>query len=509
MAQIRSLINLLAFLLATSIFSPTAKGQEVQKDPIEDMIDSLCTLEGIIECPAPDNSEVSSTDNFSFSNEMILARMASRPSPIPFEMNEQVRKYIDLYAVKRKELLKRMLGMSELYFPMFEEVLDKEGLPLELKYLSVVESALNPIAVSKAGATGIWQFMYQTARMYGMNISSYIDERRDPLKATYAMTRYFKDMYALYNDWLLSIAAYNCGPNNVNKAILRSGGKTNFWEISPFLPLETRGYVPAFLAIYYVMQFAEVHDISPIQPKLSFFDIDTVFINQGASLAKVAEMLDMTYQDLLYLNPSYKKGFIPNGYTGILRIPKAKMNIFILRYEGSQLMDDKLPAPVLANMKLNPDGTPMNGFDYVNIRTKKIHTVHRGESLQSIARKYHVSVESIKKDNRLKSNYLKAGQKLAVYQTSRKLVAIENNTEIAADSGAKAATDTLAVKTQNSTARPDTADGIIYHTVEKGDTIWNIAKRYEASVEHIMQLNKINKPSELQLGKKIKIPIDG
>lgn len=479
--------------------------QEVKttSDPIEDMLDSLCTLEGLIDCQP---EQEYSSSSFSLSNELISARMASKPSPIPFEINDEVRRYIELYALRRKELVKRVLGMSEMYFPLFEEALDKEGLPLELKYLSIVESALNPVAVSRAGATGIWQFMYQTAKMYGMKITSYVDERRDPEKATYAMTRYFKDMYALYNDWLLSIAAYNCGPNNVNKAILRSGGKTNFWEISSFLPAETRGYVPAFLAVCYVMQFADQHEITPFPPKYSYFDIDTIIIVQGTSLQKVAGMLDMTYHELAYLNPSYKKGVIPAGYRGVLRIPKSKLDDFIARYEKVNLEIDNSIAPVLAKMNLDADGNPAQGYRFAEVRTKKTHIVKHGETLQSIANRYNNSISEIKRNNKISHHSLRAGQKLVVYVTSKKIIPDER-AQIEENSKAKEIEPGKIVE-DSSFASGFSSSKIIYHTVEKGDTLWNIAKRYDgATVKDIMELNKMSSPADLQLGSKIKIPV--
>lgn len=493
----------IGLVLVTALQKSFAQEVKPLSDPIEDMLDSLCTLEGLIECQP---EQAVSYSGFNLSNELISARMASRPSPIPFEINDEVRKYIELYAVRRKELVKRVLGMSEMYFPLFEESLDKEGLPLELKYLSIVESALNPVAVSRAGATGIWQFMYQTAKMYGMKINSYVDERRDPEKATYAMTRYFKDMYALYNDWLLSIAAYNCGPNNVNKAILRSGGKTNFWEISPFLPAETRGYVPAFLAVCYVMQFADQHDITPVPPKYSFFDIDTIIIVQGTSLHKVAAMLDMTYHELAYLNPSYKKGIIPAGYRGVLRIPKSKLDDFIARYEKVNLEIDNSIAPVLSKMNLDTDGNPAKGYRFAEVKSKKIHIVKRGETLQSIAARYGNSVTEIKKNNRLSHNNLKTGQKLKVFVTSRKIVP---DTRAQTEDTIQSKENEPSGITEENTSRSEfPSPKIIYHTVEKGDTLWNIARRYEGtSVKDIMEINKMNSPGDLQLGSKIKIPV--
>jgi membrane-bound lytic murein transglycosylase D len=260
-------------------------------DPIIELLDSLVMLNNIIRFNSISNNETGITsikDVPNYSDEIYEQRIGKIYSPIPLVYNEEVKKYIDLYAFKRRGLTSRVMGLSELYFPLFEEILDKEGLPMEFKYLSIVESALNPIAVSKMGATGLWQFMYNTGKMYNLKIDSYYDERMDPIKATHAACRYFKNMYDIYGDWLLVIAAYNCGPGNVNKAIRRSGGKTNFWEIAKFLPAETRGYVPAFIAVTYVMNYASEHQIFPVQPAYNYFEVDTLAVDKSVSLKKIS-----------------------------------------------------------------------------------------------------------------------------------------------------------------------------------------------------------------------------
>ena len=254
----------------------TTASEEIKPfdDPIIELMDSLVMLNNIVRFNSISNSTEGITSNKDlphYSDEIYEQRMAKIYSPIPLVYNEEVKRYIELYAYKRRALTSRVMGLSDLYFPLFEEVLDKEGLPLEFKYLAIVESALNPIAVSKMGATGLWQFMYNTGKMYNLKINSYYDERRDPIKSTHAACRYFKDMYKIYGDWLLVIAAYNCGPGNVNKAIRRSGGKRNFWEIAKYLPSETRGYVPAFIAITYVMHYANEHQIFAKQPAYNYF----------------------------------------------------------------------------------------------------------------------------------------------------------------------------------------------------------------------------------------------
>ncbi len=304
-------------LLTIAILLPTIGWSQQSNplpanDPIVEALDSLVKLNNVLRFNSSNAKAVNSSDRSApvYSEEVYKARMARMSSPIPMVYNDQVRNYIDLYAYKMRGHTSRVLGLSELYFPLFEEALDKEGLPMELKYLAIVESALNPIAVSRAGATGLWQFMYNTGKGYNLTINSFIDERRDPIKSTYAACKYFKDMYAIYGDWLLVIASYNCGPGNVNKAIRRAGGKTNFWEISQYLPAETRGYVPAFIAVTYVMNHSSEHNIFAVQPAFNYFEVDTLAIEKQISLKKISETIGLPYDVITYLNPVYKSGII-------------------------------------------------------------------------------------------------------------------------------------------------------------------------------------------------------
>ncbi len=255
------------------------------------------------------------------------SRMSKLDAKTPFNLdyNSAVRPYIEMYTSRRRELVSRMLGMAKLYFPLFEEKLDKYDLPLELKHLAIVESALNPNAVSKAGAAGLWQFMYGTGKMFGLNVTSYVDDRRDPYKATEAACKYFKFLYKMFGDWQLVLAAYNGGPGTVNKAIRRSGGKKTYWEIRPYLPKETQGYVPAFIAVNYVMNYTAEHNLYPYKPKNTYFDVDTIQIRQQVSFYQISEVLGIPMEDLDCLNPSYKKRVIPYNETGsTLCIPAVK-----------------------------------------------------------------------------------------------------------------------------------------------------------------------------------------
>lgn len=230
-------------------------------------------------------------------------RLYRLPSEMELSFNHVVRSYIEMYSVRRREQVAYMLTLGDYYFPLFEEMLDRHGLPLELKYLPVIESALNPVAVSRMGATGLWQFMLKTGQGYGLEVNSLVDERRDPYKSTEAAVRYLKDLYSIYGDWNLVIAAYNCGPGNVNKAIARSGGKQDYWEIYYRLPRETRGYVPAFIAANYIMNYYAEHNICPMKPN-DFQALDTVHVNQEIHFGQISEILDIPVNELQRLNPN-------------------------------------------------------------------------------------------------------------------------------------------------------------------------------------------------------------
>ncbi|MGM0408972.1 MAG: lytic transglycosylase domain-containing protein, partial [Bacteroidota bacterium] len=232
-------------------------------------------------------------------------------TPIELEYNERVRRYIDVYTIERREHLSKIIGLAELYFPLFEEMLDKYNLPLELKYLAIVESALDPRAVSSSAAVGLWQFKINTSTMFDLEINSYIDERCDPYKSTEAACAYLQYLYRIYNDWQLALAAYNGGPGVVRNAIIRSGGKTNFWEIQPYLPDQTNGYVPAFIAVNYVMNHYTDHNIEPVRSQFIHLDIDTVKINEEISFKRISEFIDLPVETLQYLNPAYKLDYIP------------------------------------------------------------------------------------------------------------------------------------------------------------------------------------------------------
>ncbi|MDD4636795.1 MAG: transglycosylase SLT domain-containing protein, partial [Bacteroidales bacterium] len=288
---------------------------------------------------------LSREENPLFSDEDYIQRLSELPTIIEMPYNQIVRSFIDVYTNRRRSLVQYMLGMGEYYFPLFEQELDANDMPHELKYLPVIESALNPKAVSRAGATGLWQFMLGTGKIYGLECNSLVDERRDPVKSTHAAIRYLKDLYEIYQDWNLAISAYNCGPGNVNKAIKRSGGKKDFWEIYNYLPKETRGYLPAFIAANYVMSYYCDHNICPVTADLSYSS-DTIEVKTRIHLQQVADVLDIPIDELRSLNPQYKKDIIPGGenYNCMLRLPMTcaynfiEMQDSICNYHQSELL---------------------------------------------------------------------------------------------------------------------------------------------------------------------------
>lgn len=410
-----------------------------------------------------------------FSDEIYRQRLQKldRMSPFSLDYNDDVRKYIELYAVKRRGTAARMLGLAELYFPLFEEVLSRHNMPLELKYLAIVESALNPTAKSKAGAMGLWQFMYGTGKMYGLQINSYIDERCDPVKSTETAARYLKYLYKYYNnDWQLALASYNAGPGNVNKAIRRAGGQKSYWELREFLPKETGGYVPAFIAVNYIMAYHKEHNIYPVKPRYFHYELDSIYIKRHVTFKQISEYLKIPVEELRILNPAYIKDAIPeseNGYP--LFLPKTLIGDFIANEKNIYqylLAEERIQIPVV-------DTTQKSITPPLATNTKEIyHTVLKGEWLSTIARKYNVTVQQIKDWNHLSSEVVYVGQKIKIIQGT-------------------------------GTSEPITQAGIEtqYYTVKSGDTLWSISQKYNTSVENLRKWNNLYDGKTIQVGMKI------
>ena len=327
-------------------------------------------------------------------------------TPIDLVYNPYVKQYINVYTKQRRQQMSRMMGLAAYYFPVFEAVLDQFNLPLELKYLALVESALNPKAKSWAGATGLWQFMYNTGKEYNLKVSSYVDERMDPYRATVAACEFFEKSYSVYGDWSLVLASYNSGRGNVNKAIRRSGGKRNYWQIRRFLPKETRSYVPAFIAVCYAMNYASDHNISAENPRILFHEVDTIEVKYQIDFEYLSSSIGVSLDELEFLNPSYKINVIPKieGRPYHLVLPVAKMGVFVENEKEIYAHFAELDAQKRKNYP-----------KYSEQDERVIHRVKSGEYLGKIARRYGCSVKKIQKWNNLKNDNIRIGQKLILY----------------------------------------------------------------------------------------------
>ncbi len=349
-----------------------------------------------------------------FSDSVYMERLQKIPSLFELVYNPIVKRYIELYTQKRRKQMSYMLGIGNYYYPIFEHALDALGLPLELKYLPVIESALNPRAYSCVGASGLWQFMYGTGKIYGLQGNSLIDERRDPIKSTNAAARFLRDLYKMYGDWSLVIAAYNCGPGNVNKAMKRAGGKKDYWAIYPYLPKETRGYVPAFIAATYAMTYYKEHNICPARVEMPYV-CDTVMLTEKMHLQQIAEVLNIDIETLRNMNPQYRKDIIPgNGQSYTLCLPQKSVGSFIemkdsiVKYKADSF--NVLTRVVVLPANADPYFRGAKGKS--GAIAKGTYVVKKGDTLSTIARRRKVSVSQIKKWNNLRSDNIYIGQKL-------------------------------------------------------------------------------------------------
>lgn len=403
--------------------------------------------------------------------EQVQERMSVIDSltPMPLVLNDQSFKMIGFYLTKRREMLARVLGLSHLYFPLFESELIKEGLPMELKHLAIVESALVNVIKSRAGALGLWQFMYNTGVYLGMQIDSYIDQRRDPRVSTKTAVKYLKYLHGLYDDWYMALAAYNAGPGNVNKAIRRSGGKKTFWEIYNYLPRETRYYVPAFIAVNYVMNYPDEYNLRPLKPKYNYTEIDTVHLKQAVSFDQISEVLCIPVDELQFLNPQYKLDFVP------VNTSLNKFYPLVLPYHlvGEFIVNEQ----VIYHYKpySNENG---ESADTLELEQEIVHTVKSGQSIGSIANKYGVGVSSVKKWNNLRSNVIHPRQKLVIKVSGKEV--LKSNGKV--------------------------QGGYVFHVVKKGDSLSEIAEQYTGvSSSSIRKLNGLRKRVTLYPGTKLKI----
>lgn len=410
-----------------------------------------------------------------------INRLAALPSRIPLSYNSVVRECIELYVNRRRALVSTMLPKTGLYFPMIEEVFDKHNLPHELKYLAIVESNLNPFVVSRMGATGLWQFMLNTGKVYGLDINSLIDERRDPRLATEAAARYFKDMYEIYQDWLVVIASYNCGPGNVNKAIRRAGGKRKFWDIFPYLPRETRAYVPLFIAAYYTMEYYKSHGIEP-QTMDMVLATDTIHIRTKRTFEEISLLSGEPVDVIKSLNPKYKHNIVPGTYTTqVVTLPTQAALTFSFKRDSLNAL-----APFAGK------GEEVKEVEYKEI----YHTVRKRETFASISRKYEVTVSEIKEWNAGISS-LRVGTKL--------LIRLPKDTD--ASNITVAGIDTTEPqKNKKQRSRVTTGSAKRYYTVKKGDTLGGIAAKYKGvTVTSLKRANGL-RSNNIKIGQKLIIP---
>ena len=354
---------------------------------------------------------VATHDTTSLPDSVYKARLQALPCVIELPYNERVRAFILRYVKRSPKQVARMMRMSEYYFPIFEEALCRYELPYELECLPVIESALNPIARSHVGAAGLWQFMPATAKLFGLEVNSLVDERMDPIRSTEAACRFLSSMYNVYHDWNLVIAAYNCGSGNVNKAIRRAGGKRDFWSIYPFLPKETRNYVPIFIAANYAMNYGQEHGICKAPAEKTMLT-DTIRTTQRLHLQQVSENLGIEMEELRRLNPQYSRDILPGGSEYTLCLPAEKMGLFIdqqdsiLAYKADSLINNRRAEIDMAKITSITGGYRVNGVTY--------YTIKNGDSLSTIAKKFHCTVKQLKQWNGLKSDNIRAGNKLKI-----------------------------------------------------------------------------------------------
>ena len=348
--------------------------------------------------------------NPDFDAQTYAHRLSRLPNVVNMPYNNVVQKFIDLYSGRLRNSVAVMLGASNFYNPIFEEALESYQIPLELKYLPIIESALNPTAVSRAGAVGLWQFMITTGKQYGLEVTSLIDERRDPIKASYAAAHYLYDLYSIFGDWTLVLASYNCGPNNITKAIKRAGGATDYWTIYPYLPAETRGYVPAFIAANYIMNYYCDHNICPVNTKLPM-GTDTIQVNRNVRMERISELCGISNEELRALNPQYRTTLIPgDAHTCTLRMPTAAINAFIEAGDSIYVPLEEVQVPV----EIPVVEQPQKKAKSTKSRRGTTVKVRNGDTLSSIAARNHTTVARIKSLNGIKGTNIYAGQKIRV-----------------------------------------------------------------------------------------------
>jgi membrane-bound lytic murein transglycosylase D len=435
------------------------------------------------------------------------SRLSKINSLIKLPYNSIIRNHIHVYTVRQRDKFAAVLGLMDYYFPMIEDIFDSYGIPAELKYMAVIESALNPNVVNRySGATGLWQFMYSTGRMYGLTINSIVDERRNPVLATHAAAKYMKDLYSIYKDWTLVIAAFNCGPGNVNKAIKRSGNKKDYWDIFYKLPRETRGYIPQYVAAAYAINYYPEHGIKPLPINIPVAT-DTIMVNKDIHLTQISEVMKLPLGELRALNPQYKTGLVPgSSKPQSLTLPMnhladfIDLNDTIRRYKPeiylnrtTQIADPSRSVYIPADIKG---------------KTKLIYSIKDGDNLGFISEWYHVGLSELKYWNNIYRNTIRVGQKIVIYvDPSKSEYYSKINTMTFSDKQKMIGKTVPSLATVPQTSLLSQTDGnYITYTVRYGDTIWDIVKLFDnVTTTEVLNLNNISDPGKIQAGQKLKI----
>ncbi len=499
-----------------------------------DKLDSMLSSWYVQNAFLLDSTELAEADTLkqTLPDSIYIQRLQSMQSAVSLSYNNTVKNFISMYTLRKPSQVSVMLGLANYYFPIFEEALAKYGLPMELKYLPIIESALNPGANSSASAVGLWQFMYSTGKMYKLEISTFVDERRDPIKATDAAVRYLRDLYNMYNDWHLVIAAYNCGPGNVNKAIKRSGNARDYWKIYYRLPKETRGYVPAFIAANYVMNFYQNHNIYPKSPDFPIIT-DTLMVNDYLHFNQVSEIIGIPIEQIRTLNPQYRRDIIPASkdkpYSLVL--PQEEISAYL--ENESSIHDHRRNEFFPNNQIVNPQNSyaSQSPIDLKG-RDKVAYTVKSGDNLGLISAWFRVRVSDLSYWNNIRKSFIKVGQRLYVYvpegqgeyynkiakknfhekQSSLKEKPTINSTKsLASNNTKKPEISTTSVSKNEivdagNTSIENNKDGYIYYKVRRGDNFWSIAKKFPGISNYdIMKLNNIREANSLKVGQVLKI----
>lgn len=418
-------------------------------------------------------------------DEVYIERLNRINSFIPLSYNSIVKNHIIYYTEKMPTKAGNILGLSSYYLPMFEEVFDYYGLPKELKAMAIIESAFNPVATSRARARGMWQFMYRTALQYNLKINSYIDERLDPLASTHAAAKYLRDSYTIFGDWFLAISSYNCGVGNVNKAIRRAGSR-DFWKIYPYLPRETRGYVPSFIAALYMLEYYKEHNLQPTQFNLPAH-VDTVNVNKNVHFEQISAVIGIPLEELKSYNTKYTQNIVP-GASGecSIQLPYNYTIPFIEKEQEIYAYKDSVYFNPITKQSIKENAASTGGGQIT-------HRVKKGETLGHIAMKYRVSVKNLMRWNGLTSkSVLRIGQRLTIYNGSGPAVSSSGSSKSSGGSSKSAATSK--------------SSGYEWYTIKKGDTLLGIAYKFSGvSLNDILKLNGLTKNSKIYPGRKIKI----